>query len=455
MKYAAVILAAGKGVRMRSELPKVVHGVGGKPMIKHVVDAVKKAGVDDITVVVGQGREKVKEVLYETGIRLVIQEEQLGTGHALMQAQDCFNGEEDILVLAGDTPLLQPSTIRGLMTAYEKGGAVAALVSATIENPFGYGRIVRNRDGSFARIVEEKDANADEKTIKEINSGMYCFKAREVFKALSLVKPDNAQGEYYLTEVLELLQRAHQPVAIYTIEDSEEIYGVNDRQQLSVAEAIIRRRKNIALMQSGVTIIDPASTFIDVEVSIKPDTIIYPFTFIEGNTEILGGCEIGPFTRIIDSYIGTGVHIENSVVKSSSIGDNCNIGPFAYLRPDTILHNGVKIGDFVEIKKSVLGSQSKVPHLSYVGDAKVGSKVNIGAGTITCNYDGKNKHETVIENGAFIGSNTNLVAPVRIGKNAYTGAGSTITRDVPDGALGVERAKQKNYENWEKRESKE
>ncbi len=272
-----------------------------------------------------------------------------------------------------------------------------------------------------------------------------------VFEKLSQLKNSNAQGEYYLTDVIEILKSEKQPVAVYKSSDSESIYGINDREQLAYAESVLRRRINRQLMKEGVTIIDPLSTFIDSEVKIGRDTVIYPFTIIEGKTVVGQNCEIGPGVRIDSSLIGNGVIIETSRIKQAQVGDNCNIGPFAYLRPETVLHNGVKVGDFVEVKKSVIGENSKIPHLSYVGDAQVGKGVNIGAGTITCNYDGRNKNLTVLQDGAFIGSNTNLVAPVKIGKNSYTGAGSTITRDVEDNSLAIERAPQKNIIDWSKR----
>jgi bifunctional UDP-N-acetylglucosamine pyrophosphorylase/glucosamine-1-phosphate N-acetyltransferase len=298
--------------------------------------------------------------------------------------------------------------------------------------------------------VEEKDANSEEKAITEINSGIYCFNTRAVFDALKRINTSNAQNEYYLTDVLKIFAADGHQVEVLITGDSRDIYGINDRVQLAQAESILRQRKNLELMQSGVTIVDPASTFIDAGVEIGSDTIILPFTMIEGHTVIGQSCEIGPSTRITDSSIGQDVFIESSRIIEAEIGDRCHIGPFAYLRPATVLHNEVKVGDFVEIKKSVIGANSKVPHLSYVGDATVGRHVNIGAGTITCNYDGRNKYETVLADGVFIGSNTNLVAPVKIGENSMTGAGSTITRDVPPHTLAVERAEQRMLKHHKK-----
>lgn len=444
MNFSAVILAAGKGVRMCSEWPKVVHRLAGKPMLMYVVDALKAAGIDDICLVVGHGKEYVQKLFDGDRIRFVVQEEQRGTGHALMQAEKAVDPASAVIVLAGDTPLLRASTIKNLRDFHENSQAAASVLSCKISKPRGYGRIIRNADSSFARIVEEKDAGEREKAINEINSGIYCFQAKEVFRALAQINTANAQGEYYLTDVLEIMKNEDKKVGILIAEVEEDIYGINDRIQLSQAESIIRKRKNTALMKNGVTIIDPSTTFIDRDVRIGRDTIILPFTMIEGNTIIGERCEIGPSSRINDSVIASDVSIESSRVKEARIADKCVIGPYSYLRPGAVLQQGVKVGDFVEIKKSTIGEDSKVPHLTYVGDAQVGRGVNIGAGTITCNYDGKNKYETILEDGAFIGSNTNLVAPVKIGKNAVTGAGSTISRDVPANSLGVERAKQKN-----------
>jgi bifunctional UDP-N-acetylglucosamine pyrophosphorylase/glucosamine-1-phosphate N-acetyltransferase len=443
LDYSAVILAAGKGVRMRSQIPKVVHAVAGQPMVKHVVQAVYQAGVNKITLVVGHGRDTI-ENLFEAGqVGIAVQEQQLGTGHALMQAEKNVAGDGNIIVLAGDTPLIRAATIKALIDRHEESAAAATVLTTSVEDPTGYGRVLRNEDGSLNRIVEEKDANSEEKAIHEINSGMYCFKTEAVFKALQHINTSNAQNEYYLTDVLKIFIAQGQRVEIQKTDAVEDIYGINDRVQMAQAEAILRQRKSLELMQNGVTIMDPATTFIDAQVEIGSDTVILPFTMIQGTTVIGQMCEIGPSTRISDSSIGNNVHMENSRVMQAVVGDRCTIGPFAYLRPGAVLHDEVKVGDFVEIKKSVIGENSKVPHLSYVGDATVGRKVNIGAGTITCNYDGRNKYETILADGVFIGSNTNLVAPVKIGENSMTGAGSTITRDVPPQTLAVERAEQR------------
>jgi len=443
VRFSAVILAAGKGVRMHSQLPKVVHRVAGKPMVVHVVNAAQQAGADKLVVIVGHGREAVIDLFTPGTIDFAVQEEQLGTGHALMQAEDSVKQYETVLVLAGDTPMLRSSILKALIDYHRSNGAVATVLSTKIEDPYGYGRIIRDESGAFQRIVEEKDAGEEEKQVREINSGMYCLQVKEAFSALADIGTGNAQGEYYLTDILPILKKKGQKVEVFLADASQDIHGINDRVQMAQAEEILRQRKNQDLMRSGVTIIDPRSTFIDSDVEIGIDTVIYPGTIIEGSTCIGKNCEIGPQTRISSSQIGNQVLIENSRIKEAQVGDGCTIGPFAYLRPQAILHRGVKVGDFVEIKKSTLGEGSKAPHLSYIGDAIIGKGVNIGAGTITCNYDGKNKYETILEDGVFIGSNTNLVAPVKLGANAVTGAGSTITRDVPAGTLAVERAEQR------------
>ncbi|KUG05196.1 n-acetylglucosamine-1-phosphate uridyltransferase / glucosamine-1-phosphate n-acetyltransferase [hydrocarbon metagenome] len=436
---------------MCSELPKVAHKAAGKPMIVHIIDIVKKAGIEDINVIVGHGREIVQGVLTGEKVKFVVQEKQLGTGHALLQAKANIDPGSAVIVLAGDTPLLRSSTIQQLINLHMQNNSPATILSAELNNPVGYGRIIRKADQSFFRIVEEKDATEEERQVREVNAGIYCFQAGQVFELLQKINTDNAQGEYYLTDVLELINNTKQAVNIIKMEDAQEMYGVNDRIQLAYVESILRKRKSLELMREGVTIIDPSSTFIDTDVIIKKDSIILPFTIIEGTTVIGSNCQIGPYSRISNSNIGNNVIIDSSRVNEAKIGNRCTIGPYAYLRPESELHDNVKVGDFAEIKKSVIGENSKIPHLSYVGDAIVGRGVNIGAGTITCNYDGRKKHQTIIEDQAFIGSNTNLVAPVRVGENATIGAGSTIAHDVPPDNLAVERAKQRNFHNRTKR----
>lgn len=451
MSNSAVILAAGKGVRMRSAYPKAVHKVAGRPMIKHVVQAALEAGIEDIVVVVGHGREYVQQALAGVKVDFAVQEQQLGTGHALRQAEARVSLADTVLVLPGDIPLIQSDTLAHLLKHHQESQAAATVLSALVTAPFGYGRIIRNPDQSLQRIVEEKDASPEQRLIGEINSGVYCFQSRQVFPRLAGLTTSNVQGEYYLTDVVTMLINDGHTVGVVVCEDSSDVLGVNDRVQMAHCEAVLRQRKNISLMQSGVTMIAPETVFIDKDVIIGEDTIIRPNTIIEGHTVIGADCDIGPSTRITNSVIGRKVIIEFARVIDSQVGDQSAIGPFAYLRPGTRLGKGVKVGDFVEVKNSTVGEGSKIPHLSYVGDAQVGRGVNIGAGTITCNYDGANKYPTFLEDGVFIGSNTNLVAPVRIGRNAVTGAGSTITRDVPEENLAVERARQKNIKGWSRK----
>ncbi len=455
MQFTAVILAAGKGVRMKSKMPKVLHRLAGLEMILHVVRAVRQVGVQKIVVIVGHGRQEVRDLLTGEDILFALQEEQLGTGHALMQARPLISDDENLLVLAGDTPLLRGQTMSRFVYYFENSGADAAVLSTAMEEPFGYGRIIRGPDTMLTKIVEEKDALPEEKKSKEINSGIYCFKGQGVFDALSRLDTANAQGEYYLTDVFPLFIRENKKVEVYRHQDSEEIQGINNRVQLYQAGKALHRRKNLELMEAGVTMIDPDTTFIDLEVEIGMDTIIHPQTIIQGRTCIGQDCEIGPQVQIHASQIGDGVKIDSSIIKEASIADCCQIGPYSYLRPGTILREHVKIGDFVEIKKSLVGEGSKIPHLSYIGDALLGKRVNVGAGTITCNYDGRNKYQTVLEDDVFIGSNTNLIAPITIGKNARTGAGSTLNKDVPPHALAVERAKPRVVEKKLGRKIKE
>ncbi|WP_027364286.1 bifunctional UDP-N-acetylglucosamine diphosphorylase/glucosamine-1-phosphate N-acetyltransferase GlmU [Desulfotruncus alcoholivorax] len=448
MQLAAVILAAGKGTRMKSQLPKVMHRVCGKAMVEHVLLSVKNAGVQKIVMVLGHQGERVANLVGDKA-EIAYQVEQLGTAHALLQTRGLLGKYEgDILVLCGDTPLVRPETLNELYRQHIKQKNSATVLTAILPDPKGYGRIIRNNEGNLEKIVEQKDGKPEELAVNEINAGIYCFCSEGLFEALAALDANNAQGEYYLTDIIQYYAREGKKVGAVVIADPEEITGINDRCQLAAVESMLRRRILERLMMSGVTIVDPASTFIDDSVEIGPDSVIYPYTFIEGKSKIGENCIIGPSTRLVNSTIGSGVTVQNSIILESSIADGCNIGPFAYIRPGCVLEARVKVGDFVELKNARLGQGSKVPHLSYVGDARVGSGANIGAGTITCNYDGEKKSLTVIGNKAFIGSNTNLVAPVVVGEGAYTGAGSTITRDVPAGALGVARGKQKNISDW-------
>lgn len=453
MEVAAVILAAGKGTRMKSDLPKVLHRIGGRPMAGYVLRAVKEAGVSRVIMVVGHRGEMVAEE-FKGEAEIVYQFPQLGTAHALLQAKDALGGfAGDILVVSGDTPLISGDTLKDLLFAHREAGAPATVLTALVADPAGYGRVVRDASGGLVKIVEERDATAAERGIKEINTGIYCFSSPGLFEKLALVKAENAQKEYYLTDLVEIYVASGQKVAACRAPRPEEIAGINDRRQLAEAGEVLRRRKNEELMLSGVTIVDPASTFIDMDAAVGRDSVIYPFTVLEGNTTVGEKCTIGPWAHLKDVRTGDAVTIFNSVVVESLVEDGCTIGPFAYVRPGCHLQKKVKVGDFVELKKTFVGENSKVPHLTYLGDATVGRDVNIGAGTITCNYDGARKWPTRIGDGAFIGSNTNLVAPVEVGAGAVVGAGSTITKNVPPGALGVARGRQRVIERWRERKS--
>lgn len=454
MALAAVILAAGKGTRMNSRLPKVLHPVAGRPMLRFVLETVAEVGTDRMIVVAGYGAPMVAAAAAGWA-EVVIQEEQLGTAHALLQAEEVLRGfAGDILVVPGDTPLFRAETLRAFYAYHQKEGAAATVLTARFADPAGYGRVVRDEAGEVLRIVEHRDATEEELAVKEANTGFYCFDPR-IFSVLKRISPANVQKEYYLTDAVRLLREDGLPVAAWEAPDAEEFLGVNDRRQLAAAERIIRQRVAVALMDGGVTILDPAVTYVDPGVVVGPDTVIYPFTFLEGETAVGADARIGPWVRITDSRLGDGVTVQNAVVTGAVIGEGAVVGPFAYIRPGTVIGPRVKIGDFVEVKKSVIGEGSKVPHLSYIGDAEIGRNVNVGAGTITCNYDGRQKWPTIIEDGAFIGSNTNLVAPVRVGKGAYVGAGSTITKDVPPEALGVARGRQVNVPGWAKKKVRE
>ena len=447
-KMVAVILAAGKGTRMKSSLPKVLHGVGGKPMLRHVMDAAKETGAFRTLVVVGYGGEQVAAQM-DGGAEFVTQEEQLGTGHALLQTKESLRGfSGTVLLLCGDTPLLKAASLQTLYREHLAGSAAATVLTAVPADPFGYGRILRDSSGGVCGIVEQQDATPEQAKIGEINTGIYCFEAAPLFAALDGLSCNNAQQEYYLTDVLAILARSGQKVGAVQVGDFEETLGINSRVQLAEAEGILRRRKLIELMEDGVTVMDPASTFVDSGVCVGRDTILYPFTWLEGATVIGEGCRIGPNTRIAESVLGNDVTLHFSYAHECKIRDGATVGPYVHLRPDTELMDGVKVGNFVEIKNSQVGQGTKVPHLSYIGDTDMGSGINIGCGCITVNYDGKKKHRTLIEDDAFIGCNSNLVAPVSVGKGAYIAAGSTITKDVPPGALGVGRSRQLNIAGW-------
>ncbi len=446
-KTAAVILAAGKGTRMHSELPKVLHRVAGKCLVQHVLDAVGEAGVVQKIVVIGHGGEQVQQLVGDS-VSYAWQKEQLGTGHAVLQAMPHVAGDvERVLILCGDTPLLTGQSLKRLLRHFDETGVKGAVLTACLDRPDGYGRVVKDEEGLVLKIVEQGDAQPAELEIKEVNSGVYCFARKELEEALKILQPDNVQGEYYLTDVVSVFRRQGLPVSS-CLTGEEDIYGINTRLELARAEGIFRRRINEKLMENGVTIIDPASSYIEAEVEIAPDTVIHPLTVIQGKTKIGSNCQVGPNVVMVDSVLGDGVKVWQSVLEAAVVGKGSRIGPFSYLRPGTVLGEEVKVGDFVELKNSFVGNNSKVPHLTYIGDASIGKNVNIGAGTITCNYDGKRKWRTVIEDDAFIGSNSNLVAPLTIGEGAYVAAGSTLTKDLPEKSLGIARGRQVVIKDW-------
>ncbi|MFD0621206.1 bifunctional UDP-N-acetylglucosamine diphosphorylase/glucosamine-1-phosphate N-acetyltransferase GlmU [Paenibacillus sp. GCM10027629] len=444
MKRMAVVLAAGQGKRMKSKLYKVLHPVCGKPMVGHVVDTVSRASCERTVVIVGHGADSVKSYLGDRA-EYVLQAEQLGTGHAVKQAKSLLGHEEGLtLIVCGDTPLVTETTLERLIALHTEKGASATILSAHMANPTGYGRIIRGADGSVQKIVEQKDCTPDEQAIQEINTGTYCFDNAKLFAALEQVTNQNVQQEYYLTDVIGILRAAGDIVDAYCTTDEAEAIGVNDRVALSEAEQLMRARINRQHMINGVSLIDPASTYIGADVVIGQDSIIYPGTMIRGKTIIGNECMIGPHTEIEDSEIGDGVTVKQSVLSEATVGNGSGIGPFAYLRPGARIGQNVKIGDFVEIKNATLDDGAKVSHLSYIGDATVGKNVNIGCGAITVNYDGYNKSVTEIEDDAFVGSNVNLIAPVKVGKGAYVVAGSTITHNVAENELAVARERQVN-----------
>lgn len=447
-ELVAVILAAGKGTRMKSKLPKVLHKIGGKPMLQHVLDAADAAGAARKVVVVGHEAELVEAMVGEQA-QMALQAEQLGTGHAVMQTEAVlkdFCGT--VMIICGDTPLLEAAELKKFYEGHVASQAAATVLTAFMDDPAGYGRIIRDADGNVLGIVEEKDAVLEQKAIKEINTGIYCVEAPLLFEVLATLTCDNVQGEYYLTDVLAKLNAMGKKVGGVATADSDMIMGINSRRQLAEAENIMRQRILNKLMDDGVTIMDTASTFIEKGVEIGQDTVIYPYTWLEGTTKIGEDCQIGPNVRLTNVRIGNTAELQFVYGHDCEVQDNVVIGPYVHLRPDTVIGDNVKIGNFVEVKNSHVGTGSKLPHLSYIGDSDIGSSVNIGCGCITVNYDGKKKHRTIIEDNAFVGCNSNMVAPVTIGAGAYIGAGSTITKDVPGDDLGIARAKQKNIEGW-------
>ncbi|AZV49296.1 UDP-N-acetylglucosamine diphosphorylase/glucosamine-1-phosphate N-acetyltransferase [Bacillus halotolerans] len=449
-KRFAVVLAAGQGTRMKSKLYKVLHPVCGKPMVEHVVDEALKLSLTKLVTIVGHGAEEVKKQLGDKS-EYALQAEQLGTAHAVKQAQPFLADEKGVtIVICGDTPLLTAETMEAMLKEHTQKEAKATILTAVAEDPTGYGRIIRGESGAVQKIVEHKDASEEERLVTEINTGTYCFDNEALFRAIDQVSNDNVQGEYYLPDVIEILKNEGETVAAYQTGNFQETLGVNDRVALSQAELFMKERINKRHMQNGVTLIDPMNTYISPEAVIGSDTVIYPGTVIKGEVQIGEDTIIGPHTEIMNSSIGSRTVIKQSVVNNSKVGNDVNIGPFAHIRPDSVIGNEVKIGNFVEIKKTQFGDRSKASHLSYVGDAEVGTDVNLGCGSITVNYDGKNKYLTKIEDGAFIGCNSNLVAPVTVGEGAYVAAGSTVTEDVPGKALAIARARQVNKDDYVK-----
>lgn len=455
MNFKAIILAAGKGTRMKSRHPKVVHKVCGKEMVNHVIDTSKKSGVKDVVVILGHGSETVKESI-PTDSLIAMQTEQLGTGHAVKMAKEYINDNDTIVVLCGDTPLVQEDTLKRLFDYHVEKGYVATVLTTVVDNPTGYGRIIRDDQEDLLKIVEQKDATEEEKLAKEINSGIYCFDGKSLREALDLIDNNNAQGEYYLTDTIKIMRDRGQKVGAYNGSTIEELMGVNSRVELSKAEEIMRKRINTSHMVNGVTIIDINSTYIESDVEIGNDTIVYPGSMLKGNTKIGSNCIIGMNCSISNSIIGDYTEVESSTILDSTVGENTSVGPYAYIRPNSNIGNHVKIGDFVEVKNATIEDNSKASHLSYIGDAHVGKDVNIGCGVVFVNYDGKNKFKSVVKDGAFVGSNSNLVAPVTVEEKGYIATGSTITDNVPEGALAIARQRQIVKEGWvEKKNSKD
>lgn len=448
---AAIVLAAGKGTRMKSSLPKVLHPVAGRPMLFYGLSVLKELRIKKTVVIIGYGAMSVKEAFASEKAVFVLQKEQLGTGHAVacgLKALKGFSG--DVLIVSGDVPLITKDTLKALKQVKDRErDTPLALITTVLSNPSGYGRVIRDRDRKVVRIVEDKDAKAGERAVHEVNTGIYLITSDFLSRNIKKISSSNAQREYYLPDLIELASSAGHRVAALTHIEPEEVMGVNNRLELAKASAVMRKRVMDSLMLQGVTIVAPENTYIDWGVKIGADTTIHPSATLSGDTEIGGNCVIEEGVKITDSTIGRGTTVKSlSVIESCKVGSNVVIGPFARLRPGSVISGDVRIGNFVEVKKTTIGKGTKANHLSYLGDAVIGEHVNIGAGTITCNYDGMKKSRTTIEDGAFIGSDTQLVAPVTIGKDAYVGSGTTVTSDVPPGSLMITRAKERVIEGW-------
>ena len=446
--FTSVILAAGMGTRMKSKMPKVLHKVCGKPLSKWVIDASEAAGADKVCAVVGHKAETVKEVLGDV-CEFALQAEQKGTGHAVMQAIDVIkNSKGEVVILNGDTPLITAETINKAIEYHKNNGNQATVITAILDDATGYGSIVRDNDGSVLKIVEQKDASKEEKKINEVNSGMYVFDAQSLVYALDKITPNNAQGEYYLTDTLEILLSAGKKIGGYAISDNDEIRGINDRVQLNEAEKIMQKRINEYHMRNGVTMRNPESVYIEDGVEIGNDTEICQNVTIKSGTKIGSDCVIGSGSMLDRAVIHDGVDVLSSVILESEVDEGTHVGPFAYIRPNCHVGKEVKVGDFVELKNSNIDDGTKISHLTYIGDSDVGKRVNFGCGTVTCNYDGKKKYRTTIGDDCFVGCNTNFVSPINVGDGVYIAAGSTITEDIPENSLSIARARQVNKEGW-------
>lgn len=444
----AIILAAGKGTRMKSDLPKVLHKVAGITMLEHVKRAVDAMEPAQTVTIVGHKAEMVQVVLADQSA-FALQSEQLGTGHAVLMAEPILSGlEGQTLVIAGDTPLITGDSLKHLINFHISHKNVATILTAQTDNPFGYGRIIRNADGEVQKIVEEKDASDFEKQVKEINTGTYLFDNKRLFEALKDINTDNAQGEYYLTDVISIFRKASEKVGAYVLRDFDESLGVNDRVALATAEKVMRKRINEKHMVNGVTFVNPDVTYIDIDVEIGEEAVIEANVVLQGQTKIGKRTVLTNGTRVRDSKIADDVVISQSDIEESVIEEGVTVGPYAHIRPNSLLQKNVHVGNFVEIKSSTLGEGTKSGHLTYLGNATIGRNVNVGAGTITVNYDGKHKFNTEIGDYAFIGSNSTIIAPVKVGDNALLAAGSTITKDIPQDAIGIGRGRQENKEGY-------
>ncbi|MBE6023952.1 MAG: bifunctional UDP-N-acetylglucosamine diphosphorylase/glucosamine-1-phosphate N-acetyltransferase GlmU [Cellulosilyticum sp.] len=447
MKTKALVLAAGQGTRMKSNSSKVLHKVLGKCLVEYPILAAQGVGVEEICLIVGHKAEDVKMTLGDS-VSYALQKEQLGTGHAVMQALDFMEDADEVIVLCGDTPLITKETLQTMLDFHREKQNAITVLSALMEDPTGYGRIVRDASGNLLKIVEQKDATEEEKQINEINGGIYTFDGKLLKYALSKLNNNNVQGEYYLTDTIEILLNEGKRVDAIAISESDDIAGVNSRIQLAGVTQVMKNRINEKHMANGVTLVDPENTYIEADVVIGKDTIIEPGCMLQGTTIIGEGCHIGYNSKLKNMTIKDHVEIEISVLTDSFIDEGTHVGPFAYIRPNSHVGKNIKVGDFVEVKNSTIGDGTKISHLTYIGDADVGENVNFGCGTVIVNYDGQKKHRTTIGNNAFIGCNTNLVSPVTVEDNAYTAAGSTITKTVPENSLAIARAKQENKDNW-------